>query len=137
MPLLLGTDPNQVPTCGDLGTLAFQDAKSVNIQGGNINNLPVGGILNFTKEVNSGTSISAVAGKHYILTSASQVTVTLPASPIAGDSLMVTSTSNRVDNIIARNSKNINNLAENLTLDIMYCTVTLIYVDNTIQWRVI
>ena len=34
MALLLGTAPNQVPTNGDLGTMAFQDQASVNIQGG-------------------------------------------------------------------------------------------------------
>jgi hypothetical protein len=32
MPLLLGTAPNQVPTNADLGTMAFQDAKSVTIE---------------------------------------------------------------------------------------------------------
>lgn len=31
MPLLLGTAPNQVPTNGDLGTMAFQDAASVQV----------------------------------------------------------------------------------------------------------
>ncbi len=36
MALLLGTAPNQVPTNGDLGTLAFEDADSVNISGGAI-----------------------------------------------------------------------------------------------------
>ena len=36
MAQLIGTAPNQVPTNGDLGTMAFQDYKSVNIQGGSI-----------------------------------------------------------------------------------------------------
>jgi hypothetical protein len=34
MPSLIGNKPNQVPTNGDLGTLAFQDANAVNITGG-------------------------------------------------------------------------------------------------------
>jgi hypothetical protein len=34
MPSLVGNKPNQVPSNGDLGTLAFQDANAVNIQGG-------------------------------------------------------------------------------------------------------
>lgn len=34
MPSLIGNKPNQVSTNGDLGTLAFQDANAVNIQGG-------------------------------------------------------------------------------------------------------
>jgi hypothetical protein len=37
MPSLIGTKSNQVPTVGDLGTLAFQDANAVNIQGGVVN----------------------------------------------------------------------------------------------------
>ena len=36
MPSLIGNKPNQVPTNGDLGTLAFQDANAVNITGGAI-----------------------------------------------------------------------------------------------------
>jgi hypothetical protein len=34
MPSLVGNKPNQVPSNGDLGTLAFQDSNAVNIQGG-------------------------------------------------------------------------------------------------------
>jgi hypothetical protein len=34
MPSLIGNKPNQVPTNGDLGTLAFQDSNAVNITGG-------------------------------------------------------------------------------------------------------
>jgi hypothetical protein len=34
MPSLIGNKPNQVPSNGDLGTLAFQDANAVNITGG-------------------------------------------------------------------------------------------------------
>lgn len=39
MALLLGTAPNQVPTNGDLGTMAFQDQKAVNISGGALSNV--------------------------------------------------------------------------------------------------
>jgi hypothetical protein len=34
MPSLIGNKPNQVPSNGDLGTMAFQDANAVNITGG-------------------------------------------------------------------------------------------------------
>ena len=36
MSLLLGTAPNQVPTNGDLGSMAFEDVNAVNIGGGSI-----------------------------------------------------------------------------------------------------
>jgi hypothetical protein len=39
MPSLIGNKPNQVPSNGDLGTLAFQDANAVNIQGGSVSNI--------------------------------------------------------------------------------------------------
>jgi hypothetical protein len=39
MPSLIGNKPNQVPSNGDLGTLAFQDANAVNITGGIVANL--------------------------------------------------------------------------------------------------
>lgn len=34
MPSLIGNKPNQVPSNGDLGTLAFQDSNAINISGG-------------------------------------------------------------------------------------------------------
>jgi hypothetical protein len=39
MPSLVGNKPNQVPSNGDLGTLAFQDANAVNITGGTSGNV--------------------------------------------------------------------------------------------------
>lgn len=45
MPSLIGNKPNQVPSNGDLGTMAFQDANAVNITGGSISgNLNSSGI---------------------------------------------------------------------------------------------
>ena len=39
MASLIGNKPNQAPTNGDLGTMAFQDSNAVNITGGNVSNL--------------------------------------------------------------------------------------------------
>lgn len=39
MALLIGTAPNQIPTNGDLGTMAFQDQAAVQILGGKISNI--------------------------------------------------------------------------------------------------
>jgi hypothetical protein len=39
---LIGNKPNQVPTNGDLGTMAFQDSKSVKVEGGSIDNVSIG-----------------------------------------------------------------------------------------------
>jgi hypothetical protein len=43
-----------------------------------------------TVQVVSGTSQTAVAGAHYILTNVAATTVTLPASPASGDTVWVT-----------------------------------------------
>jgi hypothetical protein len=39
---LIGNKPNQVPTNGDLGTMAFQDSKSVKVEGGSIDKVSIG-----------------------------------------------------------------------------------------------
>lgn len=59
MPLLLGTAPNQVPTNGDLGTMAFQDSNAI---GGDVS---VGGNLTV-----SGTGTNSLTGNVGIGTSA-------------------------------------------------------------------
>ena len=137
MPLLIGTAPNQIPTNADLGTLAFQDAASVNIQGGLINGLPISSILNQTKEVNTTQSFDAIASKHYICTNSLQVTVTLPPAPTAGTTIVITFTNSLATNIILRNGKTINSIAEDLTVDFKFCTVTLVYIDDTVQWVIV
>ena len=84
----------------------------------------------------SATSVSAIAFGHYVLTNASATTVTLPASPAAGDIIWVTPANGRYDNVIARNTKNIMSLAENLTVDNPHVTIQLRYVDTTRGWRI-
>lgn len=82
----------------------------------------------------SGTSATASAWWHYVLTNASATTITLPASPSAGDVVWVTTANNRTDNVLNRNAKPIMSLAENMTLNTRNGTVQLRYVDATIGW---
>jgi hypothetical protein len=82
----------------------------------------------------SGTSQTAVASNHYVLTNAAATTVTLPASPTAGDVVWVTVGNGRTDNVIARNSSNINSIAENMTIDNAYAGIQLRYADATRGW---
>ncbi len=65
MTLLLGTLPNQVPTNGDLGTMAFQDSAGVNITGGTASlNITGGTAIHASMIVNSpvGTGYATGAG---------------------------------------------------------------------------
>ena len=83
--------------------------------------------------VTSSTSIAATTGNHYILRGGA-TTVTLPASPAAGNIVWVTVSNGRSDNVIARNGQNIQGLAENMTLDTAYAAVQLRFSDATMGW---
>jgi hypothetical protein len=87
-----------------------------------------------TMNIVSGTTQAATANNHYVLTNASATTVTLPASPAAGDVVWITVSNGRVDNVVARNGQNINSLAENMTINSAYAGVQLRYADATRGW---
>jgi len=65
------------------------------------------------------------------------LTITLPASPSAGNEVTVTVGGSFTNTTIARNGSNIMSLAENLTIDKANISVTLYYVDATRGWRII
>lgn len=83
----------------------------------------------------SGTTQTAVAGNHYVLTNVALTTLTLPASAASGDAIATTVANGLITNVIARNGLTIMDLAENLTLDNANVTVTLRYLAST--WRII
>ncbi len=106
-----------------------QDWKLVNISG-TIN----GGGLEV--QLVTGTSVNALAGKHYVLMNDSaQTTVTFPAAPVVGDVIFVGVASARTDSVVARNSQLIMGVAENLTLDYGYVTYQFQFVGSTQGWR--
>lgn len=80
---------------------------------------------------------TAATGNHYVMTNASTSTLTLPATPTAGDQVIVTVGNSRVDTVVARNGQNIQGLAEDMTLDSVNASVTLRYVNSTLGWRLI
>jgi hypothetical protein len=81
--------------------------------------------------VTASTAITAVAGNHYILTAATTATVTLPASPTISDTIYVTVANSLTTNVIARNGKNIQGIAEDMTLNAPYASAQLRFTDNT------
>jgi hypothetical protein len=84
--------------------------------------------------VTASTSISAVAGNHYVLTAATTATVTLPASPTISDTVYVTVANSLTTNTVARNGKNIVGVAEDLVLNMPNAAVQLRFSDNTEGW---
>lgn len=96
------------------------------------------GVLSFTSGSSSVTSsvistnTAAVAGTYYTLTAS--LTLTLPASPAAGDLIAFSNRSGTTTATIARNGNNIMGSAEDLTLDTTAARGTLVYTDATRGW---
>jgi hypothetical protein len=87
-----------------------------------------------TLNIVTGTTQTAVAGNHYVLTNVAATTVTLPATPTAGDLVWVTVGNGLTTNVVARNGSNIQSLAEDLTLNAAYAAVQMRYINSTIGW---
>lgn len=83
----------------------------------------------------SGATQTAESGNQYALTNAAQSTLTLPASPAAGYTVVVSIANSRTDNVIARNGSTIMGLAEDMTVDNANATVTLRFINST--WRLV
>jgi len=84
--------------------------------------------------VTASTAITAVAGNHYVLTAATTATVTLPASPTISDTIYVTVANGLTTNVVARNGKPIQGIAEDMTLNAPYASAQLRFTDNTEGW---
>lgn len=83
----------------------------------------------------SGTTQTAVAGNHYVLTNVAATTVTLPASPAANDKVSITVANNLATNVVDRNAQTIMGLAENMTLDNSVAFISLQFLNTS--WRLV
>jgi hypothetical protein len=85
-------------------------------------------------------SFTAVSGNGYFVnTTSGAITVTLPATPSAGDIVAVADyagTSNTNNITIGRNSSNINGSASDIIISINGKSITLVYVDGTQGWKI-
>jgi hypothetical protein len=86
-------------------------------------------------------SFTAVSGNGYFVnTTSGAITVTLPATPSAGDIVSIsdyanTSTTNNIT--VARNGSNIEGSASDLTIENNGIALTFVYVDGTRGWKVV
>lgn len=138
-----GTGLDTTPTNGQLligngtgfalSTLTAGDGISVTNNAGSITIATSGGGLPAVT-VTASTAITAAVNFHYVLTAATTATVTLPASPTISDTIYVTVANGLVTNVVARNGKNIQGIAEDLTLNATYASVQLRYSDATEGW---
>ena len=91
-----------------------------------------GPTLSYTTTATSKT----LANNEVCTVTAATKTITLPSSPATGSQVGVSIAGAFTDTIIARNSSNIMSLAENMTVDKAYISLTLIYIDATRGWRI-
>ena len=86
------------------------------------------------------SAFTAVSGKGYFVnTTSAAITATLPASPLAGDTITFSDYTGtfQINNLtIDRNGSNIRGSASNFTLNKENQTITLVYVDATEGWNI-
>ena len=86
----------------------------------------------------TGVNLAATAGQ-FIVATAGSITITLPASPSAGDFVIVkdgTGAAATTSFAVARNGSNIASSATDLTFDKNFAEITLPYIDGSIGWSV-
>ena len=81
------------------------------------------------------SNTTATANNLYVLTAT--LTLTLPSSPSAGDSIKISNRSGVATCVLARNGSNIMGSASDLTLDTASASFELIYSDATNGWVII
>ena len=88
------------------------------------------------------SNFTAASGEGYFCdtNSSGAFTVTLPASPSAGDIVAVADYANTFDTAnltLGRNSSNIEGAASDLALNVEGCSITVVYADATKGWIVV
>jgi hypothetical protein len=84
------------------------------------------------------TGYSAV-NRDYIVVTAGSITITLPATPSTGDSVVIkdgTGAAATTSFTVGRNGSNIASSATDLTFDKNFAEITMTYIDGTIGWSV-
>jgi len=93
--------------------------------------------LTWNSTVNSTTFTAVVNTGYFVNTSTAGFTVTLPASPTIGQEVAFIDYNATFDTnnlTVARNGKNIQGLAEDLTVSIERAAFSLVYTDTTQGW---
>lgn len=132
------------PQCGTTLTLGASGDTVTIPSGATISNLGTAAGFGSTGEVSwnttvKTTSFTATSGSGFFVNAAGgAITVTLPASPSAGNVVAVSDYNGSAGTnsiTIARNSSNINGAAENLIIDKSNSAIQLVYVDATTGWQ--
>jgi VCBS repeat-containing protein len=84
------------------------------------------------------SNITMAANNNYFVDTSAARTLTLPASPTLGDTIVIydasgTAATNNIT--IARNGSNINGVADNAIIDVNQASSTFVYTGATVGWR--
>ena len=84
------------------------------------------------------SNITMAANNNYFVDTAAARTLTLPASPTLGDTIVIydasgTAATNNIT--IARNGSNINGVADNAIIDVNQASSLFVYTGSTVGWR--
>ena len=84
------------------------------------------------------SNITMAANNNYFVDTSAARTLTLPASPTLGDTIVIydasgTAATNNIT--IARNGSNINGVADNAIIDVNQASSILVYTGSTLGWR--
>ena len=85
----------------------------------------------------SVTTVTDIAGQHYVLTNAAQTTITLAASPAAGDVVYISARNSLANNLIVPNGNNFESNSSNVIIDTPQYSLQLRYINSTLGWILI
>ena len=133
-------DSNIIKKCGSTITLGSSGASVALASGATQTGFGRTGTVDWCTTAKT-SPFTAVSGDGYFVnTTGGVVTVTLPASPSAGDIVSLKDYANTWDTnnvTLANNSSKINGVCGNATLNTEDQSITLVYVDGTRGWRTV
>ena len=126
-------------TLGDSGDTFTIPAGATITNAGTANGFGATGAVNWQTTIKTG-DFTAVGGEGYFInTTSGPITMTLPASPSAGDIIGLKDYGNTFDThalTINRNSSKVEGQAENPTVVVEGQAITLVFTDSTQGWKV-
>lgn len=97
-------------------------------------------LSSYKQEVNLAISANTtlVAGRRYFVDTTAARILTLPASPILGQEIVIfdaTGTAGTNNITLSRNGNNINGVAQDAIIDVDKAAAVLVYTGTTLGWR--
>lgn len=93
------------------------------------------GLQSLYDEVSTTATSKTLVNREFCTVTAAGQTITLPASPTAGNEVVI-SVGDFTNTVIGRNSQNIMGLEEDMTIDSINSTLNLVFIDATQGWRI-